>query len=63
MSQANYKPLLSELQILIMQRDNCASTEAQELIDEMRALIDEGEDPEDVLHDEGFESDYVFELI
>lgn len=30
---------------------------------EMRDAIENGEDPEEVLHDEGFEPDYFYDLI
>jgi len=29
----------------------------------MKALLDAGDDPEEILHNEGFEPDYVFDLI
>lgn len=46
-----------------MNRDQCSEQEAQELIDCMVELVNEGEDPEEVLFDEGFEPDYVFEIL
>lgn len=30
---------------------------------DMRSAIEDGEDPEDVLHDEGFEPDYIYDLL
>lgn len=47
----------------IISRDECSREEAQELIKEMRERVLEGEDPEEVLYDEGFEPDYVFDII
>jgi hypothetical protein len=38
-------------------------TEAREIIKEMRARVIEGEDPEEILYEEGLEPDYVFELL
>jgi hypothetical protein len=38
-------------------------TEAREIIQEMRARVMEGEDPEEVLYEEGLEPDYVFDLL
>ena len=35
----------------------------QATIDEMVAMVDSGEDPEEVLHNEGLEPDYVFDLL
>jgi hypothetical protein len=32
-------------------------------IDEMRERVATGEDPEEVLYEEGFEPDYIFDLI
>jgi hypothetical protein len=37
--------------------------EATELINEMRQRVTEGENPEEVLYEEGLEPDYVFELL
>jgi len=37
--------------------------EAEEVISEMREAILSGEDPEELLHDEGLEPDYIMDLI
>ena len=37
--------------------------EALNLIAEMRERMLEGEDPEELLHEEGLEPDYVFDLL
>lgn len=34
-----------------------------EAIQEMKKMVSDGEDPEEVLHDEGFEPDYIFDLL
>lgn len=47
----------------IMSRDHCDEWEARELIDSMRLRLEEGEDPEDILYEEGFEPDYIPDLL
>jgi hypothetical protein len=48
----------------IMSKDGCSRQDAEDLIDEMRERIYlEGEDPEEVLFDEGLEPDYVDDLL
>ena len=54
---------MTELHIAIMNREGISFTEANEVINEMKTRIREGENPENVLFDEGFEPDYVFDLI
>lgn len=46
-----------------MQRDDCSLEEAQELIQFMVEEVNDGEDPQYVLHDEGFEPDYIPDLL
>jgi len=54
---------LSLKQILI-KRDNLTPAEAEELIQEARERVHEGEDPENILHNEfGLEPDYIFDLL
>lgn len=49
---------------ILMQRDGMSREDARELIEELRERVLEGEDPEDLLHDElGLEPDYIWELI
>lgn len=49
---------------ILMQRDGMSREDARELIEELRERVREGEDPEDLLHDElGLEPDYIWELI
>jgi len=38
-------------------------TEALEILKEMKARVTEGEDPEEVLHEEGLEPDYILDLL
>ncbi len=55
---------LTELQRVLMRRDEMTADEADELIQEARERVEAGEDPEDVLHEEfGLEPDYVFDLL
>jgi hypothetical protein len=42
---------------------NMTIAEANELVDEMRAGVLDGDDPEELLHDQGLEPDYVWCLI
>jgi len=37
--------------------------EAKEILKEMKERFNEGEDPEEVLHDYGLEPDYVFDIL
>jgi len=47
-----------------MRRDGLSAAEADELIAEARERVLEGEDPEEILHDDfGLEPDYIWDLI
>lgn len=49
---------------ILMRRDNMTKAEAQDMVREARAMVAEGNDPEEILYDEfGLEPDYVFDLI
>ena len=54
---------LTELHIAIMNRDNVSVLEANELINLLKQQVQEGENPEDVLFEEGFEPDYIFDIL
>lgn len=57
---------MSDYSILavLMRRDGLTRSEAQELIDEARELVAEGENPEEILRvDFGLEPDYIFDLL
>lgn len=57
---------MSDYSILavLMKRDGLTKSEAQELIDEARELVAEGENPEEILRvDFGLEPDYIFDLL
>lgn len=48
----------------LIERDSCTEEEADELIADARAEVEEGADPEEVLREYfGLEPDYVWELI
>lgn len=47
-----------------MQGQDLSKDEAKEIIEEMRKRVHEdNEDPEEVLHEEGLEPDYILDLI
>jgi hypothetical protein len=48
----------------IMQRDGLTSEEADEMINDARERVMEGENPDEILHEDfGLEPDYIFDLI
>jgi type II secretory pathway component PulF len=47
----------------IISREECTKEEAQEIINEMKMEVADGENAEDVLREYGFEPDYIFDLI
>lgn len=53
---------MSELIQIFMRRDGMSLAEATEYVNELRERVREGEDPEDVLYEEGLEPDYVLDL-
>lgn len=49
---------------IMMRRDGLTAEYAQELIDEAREAVADGEDPEQILEEYfGLEPDYIFELL
>ncbi len=54
---------MSELKRVLMKRDDLTSEEADSIISEMMERVMEGEDPEEVLYDEGLEPDYILDII
>jgi len=54
---------LTELCLAIMNREDFTQEEAEEVIQEMKERVKEGDDPEEVLFDEGFEPDYIFDIL
>ena len=56
--------MVDSLKSTIMARDDLSSKEADELIQEAKDAVSEGEDPEEVLYDFfGLEPDYIFDLM
>ena len=55
---------LTELHRVLMRRDQMSAEAVDEWIKTARRTVEDGEDPEDILHDEfGLEPDYVFDLL
>ena len=54
---------LTELHMVLMNRDDLSPSEADENVKEMKNRINEGEFPEDVLYDYGLETDYIFDVL
>lgn len=54
---------LTELCLAIMNSDECTQEEAEEIIEEMKLRVRDGEDPEEVLLDYGKEPDYIFDIL
>ena len=54
----------NEIVRILMRRDGMERDEAEDLLQDARAAVEEGEDPEDVLADWfDLEPDYVYDLI
>ena len=54
---------MTELVRIFMERDGMTRKEAEELRKEMQERMKEGEDPEEILHEEGLEPDYIMDLL
>lgn len=55
---------LESIADILVRRDGCDRSEAEDLVAEAKERVANGEDPETILHDEfGLEPDYIFELI
>jgi hypothetical protein len=55
---------MESLREVLMRRDGMSGDEADELIEEARERVADGEDPEEVLLDEfGLEPDYIWDLL
>jgi ribosomal protein L7/L12 len=49
---------------VLMHRDGLSLEDAKDLVKELSARVLDGDDPEEILHDElGLEPDYIFDLI
>jgi len=55
---------MESLKEVLMRRDEMSSEEANELIEEAKELVIDGEDPEEVLLDMfGLEPDFIFDIL
>lgn len=54
---------MKEIVRVLMRRDKLTRQEAEERLKEMREDVRNGEDPEEVLYNEGLEPDYIHEVI
>ena len=54
---------VSELVQIFMDRDDMTEQEAKDYVKELRERVADGENPEEVLYDEGLEPDYIFDLM
>jgi hypothetical protein len=56
--------MVESLKKVLMERDGLTSSEADEQISDAQERVMDGENPEEILHDEfGLEPDYIFDLI
>ena len=54
---------MNRLVRLFMIRDELTKQEAEELVQEMRDRVHNGENPEDILYEEGLELDYFNDIV
>ena len=54
---------MTELVRVLMNRDGISRKEAQGIREEMMQRVWDGEDPEEVLYEEGLEPDYFFDIL
>lgn len=55
---------IPEVVRVIMDRDDLPYAEAIAMLNDARKRVSEGEDPEEILHEEfGLEPDYIFDLM
>lgn len=52
----------TELHIAIMNKEDMTLKEADEMVQEMKGLVADGEMPDDVLLDYGYDMDYFMDL-
>jgi len=53
----------TELHIAIMNKEDMTLEEADELVQEMKELVADGEMPDDVLYQHGYDMDYFMDLL
>lgn len=55
---------MQSLQSVLMRRDDMTAQEAHDTIAHLRKRVMDGENPEELLHDElGLEPDYIFDIL
>ena len=54
---------MSELEKVLVERDEMTPAQAHKELIEMRLRVLEGEDPEEIFYNLGLEPDYTFDLI
>ena len=54
---------MESLKEALMSQKEISENEAKEIIKEMKNKVSNGENPEEVLYDEGLEPDYFLEII
>ena len=55
---------MNDLKAVLMNRDGISEDEADDLIQDAKKRVMDGEDPEEILESEfGLEPDYIFDLI
>ena len=58
------KATTNRLVSILMRRDGMERDDAEDLLQDARAAVEDGEDPEEILQDYfGLEPDYVFDLL
>lgn len=58
------KTTTNRLVSILMRRDGMERDDAEDLLQDARAAVEDGEDPEEILQDYfGLEPDYVFDLL
>lgn len=55
---------MTELHVVIMNKEDFSFSEADDLIKEMRdQVLNDGYMPEDILYENGYDADYVMDLL
>ena len=57
------KIVLTELHKALIHINECTREEADEMISEFYDRVADGENPEEILYDEGLEPDYVLDIL
>ena len=57
------KIVLTDLHKALMHNEDISREEADQMISEFYDRVADGEDPEEILYDEGLEPDYVLDIL